>query len=188
MVTPLKQGLTLEEFLALPEEKPALEYEDGVVTQKVSPKRRHGALQVEFAELVNAFARSRRLARAFTETRVVLRGRSYVPDVVVYRWDRIPLDPDGKIQDGNFETPPDIAVEILSPGQSMSKAVGRCSWYVRNEVPLAVLVAPDDEAVLIFRPGQPPHVVQGAERLELDDLLPGFGLTAEQLFGALRMS
>ncbi|HEV8635645.1 MAG TPA: Uma2 family endonuclease, partial [Chloroflexota bacterium] len=167
---------------------PALEYEDGVVTQKVSPKRRHGALQVEFAELVNAFARPRRLARAFTETRVVLRGRSYVPDVVVYRWDRVPLDPSGEIQDGNFETPPDVAVEVLSPGQSMTKAVDRCSWYVRNGAPASVLIVPEDRAILLFRPGAPPQVVQGTERLELDEVLSGFQLTADQLFGALRMS
>ena len=32
---------SLEEFLKLPEEKPALEYFDGKVTQKVSPKTRH---------------------------------------------------------------------------------------------------------------------------------------------------
>ncbi|HEV8632979.1 MAG TPA: Uma2 family endonuclease, partial [Chloroflexota bacterium] len=77
MVTPLKQGLTLEEFLQLPEEEPALEYEDGVVTQKVSPKRRHGRLQGMLCELVNVFAQPRKLALAFTEARTVFRGRSY---------------------------------------------------------------------------------------------------------------
>ena len=29
-----QEGLTLEEFLALPERKPALEFEDGVVTRQ----------------------------------------------------------------------------------------------------------------------------------------------------------
>ena len=34
-----RHGLTLEDFLRLPEEKPALEYEaDGTVTQKVAPQ------------------------------------------------------------------------------------------------------------------------------------------------------
>ena len=32
-----QQQITLEEFLALPEQKPALEYFDGEVTQKVPP-------------------------------------------------------------------------------------------------------------------------------------------------------
>lgn len=34
----LNKRMTLDEFLALPEEEPALEYGEGVVTQKVSPK------------------------------------------------------------------------------------------------------------------------------------------------------
>jgi Uma2 family endonuclease len=37
--------LTLDEFLKLPEEEPALEYVNGVVSQKVSPKGRHSSLQ-----------------------------------------------------------------------------------------------------------------------------------------------
>ena len=48
-----RRGLTLEEFLALPEEKPALEYFNGEVTQKVSPLLRHARLQYKFAELIN---------------------------------------------------------------------------------------------------------------------------------------
>jgi Uma2 family endonuclease len=45
---------TLEQFLCLPERKPALEYGDGVVTRKVSPKGRHSALQDELVERFNA--------------------------------------------------------------------------------------------------------------------------------------
>lgn len=187
MVAPVREGLTLEEFLALPDEKPALEYEDGVVTQKVSPKKRHGRLQPALCALIDAFARPRKLALAFSEARTVWPGRSYVPDVVVYRWERIPVDANGLIEDGNFEIPPDIAIEILSPGQSMSRAVQRCSWYVRNGAALAMLVAPDDTAVSVFRPGAPPEVVHGDERIDLDEILPGFELTAGQLFGSLRL-
>ena len=86
-------GLTLAEFLRLPEEKPALEFQDGMVTQKVSPQGQHGWLQGKLAELFNHFAEPLRLARAFTETRVTFDGASLVPDVVVYRWDRIPRTP-----------------------------------------------------------------------------------------------
>jgi Uma2 family endonuclease len=41
----------LDEFLELPEEEPALEYEAGVVKQKVSPKAPHGRLQFRLARL-----------------------------------------------------------------------------------------------------------------------------------------
>ncbi|HEY3081314.1 MAG TPA: Uma2 family endonuclease [Chloroflexota bacterium] len=188
MAAPLPQGLTLEEFLRLPEEEPALEYEDGMVTQKVSPKRRHGRLQGMLCELVNVFAQPRKLALAFTEARTVFRGRSYVPDVVVYRWDRIPVGADGLIEDGNFESAPDVAIEILSPGQSMPAAIRRCTWYVAHDVPIALLIVPDDEAVLVFRPGKLVEVVQGDEPVDLAEVLPGFELTAQRLFEGLRLA
>jgi Uma2 family endonuclease len=57
--------LTLDEFLELPEESPALEYLDGVVAPKVSPKAYHGSTQGAFLEKFNPYARPRRLARAF---------------------------------------------------------------------------------------------------------------------------
>ena len=94
-----QQPLTLEEFLKLPEKKPALEFEDGVVTQKVAPKGRHSALQFDLAERFNHFARPLRLARAFPELRTTFGGVSRVPDVAVYRWERIPRDAAGDVAD-----------------------------------------------------------------------------------------
>ena len=41
--------LTLDEFLELPEESPALEYLDGVAVPKVSPKAYHGRTQYTFS-------------------------------------------------------------------------------------------------------------------------------------------
>ncbi len=40
------EDLTLERFLRLPEAKPALEFIDGKVVQKVSPKRTHSTIQL----------------------------------------------------------------------------------------------------------------------------------------------
>src|SRR5579864_1874767 len=72
--------LTLEEFLKLPEEEPALEFEDGAVTSKVWPKGRHSTLQAELIERLNQSGRPRKLARAFPELRVTFGGASFVPD------------------------------------------------------------------------------------------------------------
>ncbi len=78
--------MTLEEFLALPEEEPALEYVDGEVVQKVPPLTWHAMLQLECASQLQGFARPRRLAHVLTEHRSTYGGLSTVPDVAVYRW------------------------------------------------------------------------------------------------------
>ena len=179
--------MTLEDFLQLPEEKPALEFEHGMVSQKVSPKGKHSSLQYDFAEHINRQTVKQRLAKAYPELRANFSGRSYVPDIAVYRWDRIPLDPDGRIAN-DFVEPPDIAAEIVSPEQSTNALVSKCVWYVDHDVRIAILVDPDDESVVIFRPGQAPEVLRGTDRITLDEVLVGFVLTVAELFDSLRMS
>jgi Uma2 family endonuclease len=180
-----ERRLTLEEFLALPERKPALEFEDGVVTRKVTPKMRHSALQMDFAERINAYGRPRRLARAFPELRTTFAGASRVPDVAVFVWERIPTDAAGRLVDDVFE-PPDIAIEIVSPKQGVNTLVRRCLWYVENGVRMALLVDPNDESVVVFRPNAPALALRGASVIDFGEIVPGFELAVEELFGALQ--
>ncbi|HEX2172615.1 MAG TPA: hypothetical protein VHL09_09240 [Dehalococcoidia bacterium] len=78
-MTIVGQRLTLEEFLKVPEVKPALEYEVGMVTQKVSPQGQHSVLQVEVAEIFNRQVRPNKVARALTELRTSFAGASPFP-------------------------------------------------------------------------------------------------------------
>jgi Uma2 family endonuclease len=185
MVAPRK-ALSLEEFLRLPEEKPALEYEDGRITQKVSPKARHAMLQITLGELINTFARPRKLALAFSELRVNLGGRSWVPDISVFRWERIQRTADGTLIDDVFVAP-DIAAEIASPGQSKATLAQRAARYLPHGTHSVLGIDPDDRTVVVYRPDTLPRTVVGDERIDLDDVLPGFQLTAAELFAALQI-
>lgn len=178
--------LTLEEFLRLPEDEPALEYADGEVTQKVSPKGRHSRLQDKIPERINGFAEPKRLAAAFPELRATFAGVSRVPDVAVYLWDRIPRTPDGRVAD-EFFAPPDIAIEIVSPDQHVGALIRRCVWFVENGVRIAVLIDADDESVVVFRHGTQPATLHGSAVIHLDDVLPGFRLTVDELFAMLTL-
>lgn len=177
--------LTLEQFLALPEEEPALEYFDGVVTQKVSPKTRHSALQAELIKQIDQAGIPAKQVRAFPELRTTFAGVSRVPDVAVYRWDRIPRDESGELKDDVYQ-PPDIAIEIVSPGQSVNGLVRRCLWFVAHGVQVALLVDPVDKSVLAFRSAGRLSTWHGADRIDLTEILPNFELTVEQLFASLR--
>src|SRR5262249_11254840 len=146
-----------------------------------SPKIPHGRLQSKLAEWFNAFAEPARLGLAFTESRATFAGKSYVPDIIYIRWDRLPFTPDGSLSDDYF-APPEIAVEILSPGQTLRDLVARCQWYVANGVAVALFVLPKREIVRVYRPGQPPIELSGSDTIELGDILPGFSLIAAQLF------
>lgn len=177
---------TLEAFLRLSEAEPSLEFADGVVSQKVSPKGRHGILQAELVKQIDRHGLPGKLARAIPELRVTFGGASYVPDVAVYRWQRIPVDALGRIVD-DFREPPDIAIEIASPEQSVNALVRRCLWYVANGVHLALLVDPADESVLAFRTDRPPSAWRGADTIDLTEFLPDFDLTVQGLLAALHL-
>jgi Uma2 family endonuclease len=184
-VVATEKSLSLEEFLRLPEEEPALEYDEGEVTQKVSPRARHSLLQGELSTLITQFGRPRKLALAFPELRTTYDRRSTVPDVAVYVWNRIGRTPDGQYADEYF-TPPDIAIEVTSPEQSSTSLVRKCVWYLAHGVRIALLVDPDDLTVLLFRPGAPPQPLRGDDPIDVADVLPGFELTVSALFGVLR--
>src|SRR3954464_1026 len=110
--------LTLEEFLALPEEKPALEYTDGRIEAKMSPNAWHGRLETSLGIRLEVGSTGPDPLIAFNETRVTFAGRSWVPDLVAYRTSRAPMDADGKFPD-DLPIPPDVAIEVTSPGQSI---------------------------------------------------------------------
>ena len=176
--------LTLEEFLALPDEKPALEYFDGVVTQKVSPERDHSALQFLICEWVNVAARPRKLAFAFPELRTTHSGASLVPDVAVYTWARIPRERSAR---GTVDvtTPPDVTIEIASLGQGRRKLLERCRWFVEQGAQLALLVDPRRQTIAVVRGGETPRVLHGDDVLDLGEVIPGLTLVVGELFRVL---
>ncbi len=186
-MTATGRRLTLDEFLALPEEKPALEYVDGEVTQKVSPRSWHSDLQGDQVLRLRGFAPPRRLAHVLPEHRSTYGGQSIVPDVAVYRWGGIPRDARGRLVN-NVTVPPDIAIEIVSPGQSVRHLDERCRWYVTNGVRIALLADPDDETIREYRPGAEPRLLRGDDVLDLGDVLPGFTLVVGELFAVLTES
>ena len=90
--------MTVEEFLALPEEKPYLELIDGVVRQKVAPTWDHGLLQFRFGERISSFAGQHGLGVVVTENRFAQANWVPVPDLSFYSWGRVPLLPDGTVR------------------------------------------------------------------------------------------
>ena len=83
MVQTPSKPITLEEFLKLPETKPAREYIDEQIIQKPMPQGKHSTIQGELVTAINAVVKPTRIARAFPELRCTFGGRSTVPDVCV---------------------------------------------------------------------------------------------------------
>jgi Uma2 family endonuclease len=178
-------SLSLEQFLALPEAKPALEYgPDGEVTQKPLPTFDHATLQLELGSRLRDYARQGPKGAVLTELRVVLGGLARVPDVCYYRQERVPHRPDGRVQQ-HPTTAPDLVVEIFSPDQeARSDLLGKAAWYLGQGVEVVLLVDPERRRVSVFT-AEGEIVCTGDSRVPLDAVLPGFQVTPAELFSAL---
>lgn len=184
MKAAVREVLTLGQFLRLPEIKPPLEFVRGRVEQKVSPSLPHGAIATDLASAINSFARPARLGRAFVEVRCSFGGESFVPDICYFLQDQLPSDDRGELAERAC-LPPDLAIEILSPGQTVSRPSKRLARCVRKGVRLGWLIQPRRRRVYVMRPGQLPQMLEVGDVLGGEEVLPGFALPLDELFGWL---
>ena len=186
MVTSIQSPskISLEEFLLLPETKPASEYVDGQISQKAMPQGKHSTLQFEFPSVINRVGKSQKLAYAFPELRCTFGGRSIVPDIAVFEWPRIPLNSLGKIEN-RFEIAPDWTIEILSPEQSSSRVINKILFCLKNHTKLGWMIDPEEELVIVFKPQQEPEIKENEDILPVLDVLSDLQLSAADLFGLL---
>lgn len=183
MTPVIKPKLTLAEFLQLPETKPASEFINGKIIQKLMPQGEHSRLQSKLCMVINQITEAPKIAYAFPELRCTFGGDSIIPDVTVFRWERIPFKPSGKIAN-RFEIHPDWAIEILSPDQRQTKVLGNLLHCSRHGSELGWLIDPEEESILAVFPGQRVEVFEGTNQLPI---LRGIELelTVEQVFGWL---
>lgn len=175
---------TLQEFLQLPETKPASEFMDGRVEQKPMPQGKHSRLQLKLCDAINAVAEPAQIALAFPELRCTFGDRSLVPDVSVFAWARIPFAADGEVEN-SFTMPPDWTVEILSPDQKATKVIRNILYCLDYGCRLGWLIDPEERVILAFRTDTSLAEFTG------DHLLPvlpelNLTLTVEQVFSWLK--
>lgn len=180
------QIITLDEFLKLPETKPASEYIDGIILQKPMPKGRHSRLQSKLCTGINQVAEHQKIAYAFPELRCTFGDRSIVPDIAIFQWNRIQFTSNGEVPD-NFNHHPDWTIEILSPGQNPNKIIGNILHCLEYGCQLGWLLDPDDCSVLVFLPRQQPKLFQGSDRLLVLDKID-LELTVSEIFEWLKMN
>lgn len=183
--------LTLNEFLALPETEPASEFACGEVYQKPMPTRAHGRIAGTMTWAIIEWMRANnRDGLAGPEIRCVFgpgdEARAYIPDVVYIAGERLPADDTG--DDAPFFGAPDLAVEVLSPGDRPTRVLDKVLFYLDNGVRLVLVLDPGDQTVRAYRPGGPSRLLAIGDSLDGVDVLPGFRIPVAELFAVRRRS
>ena len=182
--TPLKP-LTLDLFLAMPETKPASEFVDNKIIQKPMPQGKHSTIQIDLGSAINHALKSRKIARAYSEIRCTFGGRSIVPDLALFKWERIPRDSDGSVANA-FMLAPDWTIEILSPDQSQTKVVRNILHCLTNGTEMGWLIDPEERSVFVYFADRPAAIFENPSvQIAIPTFAKGFELTIGRLFGWL---
>jgi Uma2 family endonuclease len=169
--------------IVLPTAKPALEWVNGRVLQKVSPQRSHALAQGRFFSALDAWAQSRGSGIVGTEWECRLaplgeiRG-PLVSDVAYMSYERIPFEQkdDADIPRVAF----DAVVEVLSPDDRAADIEEKVRVYLACGTPVVFLVDTKAQTVSIRDGSQPITAgrIQDVQHRTLD----GFTMPAGYLF------
>jgi Uma2 family endonuclease len=177
--------MSLAEFEALldrGDERRLELWPDGTLHEKGPVTAPHALIEGGLVALLEGSGRVR--GRAFTELNVPWGERlSYRPDVAFYPRERLGelRTADGRDWILHPRTPPDLAVEIRSPSETIGDQLAKCSWYVQHGVKLAWLVDFEQRVVYVVQATVPGVSVHRPD----DDAPIGLDLRAADVFALL---
>jgi Uma2 family endonuclease len=145
----------------------------------------HSRLQFKLCAVVNEVTEPQKIAIAFPELHCTFGGDSVVPDVVGFRWERIPIRPSGRIAN-RFEIHPDWSIEIFSLNQSQTKVLGKLLHCSQHGTELGWLIDPEEESILVVFPEQRVQLLSGTAQLPIISGI-ALELTVEQVFSWLTL-
>ncbi|NJR31861.1 MAG: Uma2 family endonuclease [Chamaesiphon sp. CSU_1_12] len=187
VATPTKP-ITLEQFLALPETKPASEYIAGKIVSKPMPQGKHSLLQLELIFFINSILRKTGGCDRISRIKMYFWRAIDLPDVVVLRNENIPKDDNGEI--ANIVTmAPDWVIEILSPDQSTTKVIANIVHCLDNGTQVGWLIDPAEKMIMIYRPDRQVEIIDNLEReLIVPEFAQSIKLTAGEIFDWLKLT
>lgn len=136
-------------------------------------------------EALRRFVRPRKLGAVTGEqgTMEILTALVRIPDVAFVSWDRFPNR--RPVNDPVPAIAPDLAVEVISRGNTPSEMARKRAEYFQAGVRLLWAVDPRSRTVTVYTAPDRSTVLTEADTLDGGDVLPGFAYPLRELFGEL---
>jgi len=177
MASTIPKLMTADELLMQPDDDQRYDLIEGMLYSMSPTGGVHGEIGGDILGYLHAYVTPRRLGRVYgAETGFRLaRDPDTVlgPDVAFVRAERLPAR---RERDTFLPLAPDLAVEIVSPGDRLTAVGKKVQAYLRAGVPLVWVIHPRRLTVTEYRPGQPERVYRPTDTLEGGDIIPGFQL------------
>ncbi|MGI0488682.1 Uma2 family endonuclease [Pantanalinema rosaneae CENA516] len=172
------------EFMALPEDG-RYELVDGELVNMGNSGMEHGEIGSFLGGSLSLYVRSNKLgcvcdsSTAFT----MKNGNKRSPDVSFVAKER--LQGVKRLPKGYFQGSPDLAVEILSPTNTVEEIHDKIVEYFENGSRLVWVIHPDEQYVLVYHSPSPDAFLRMGDRLDGEEVVPGFTLPVAELFAEL---
>jgi Uma2 family endonuclease len=172
---------TDEELMALPEDGFKRELVNGEIVMSPAGAN-HGRIIMILSFALEGFVTKRKLGAVFDgQTGFRMRsGDLFSPDISFMAKSR--LEGTKRAPQAFFRGSPELAVEVLSPGESFGHAEEKIAQYFENDTKLAWLVNPVNQTVQVYRGRTPEKMLRAGDVLDGEDILPGFTFPVADLF------
>jgi Uma2 family endonuclease len=170
--------LTKSEFWSLADASD-LTYEliDGVAVPKMSPKYFHSRSTLALVNILNLWSDGR--GRIGIEWAFDLsEDFTPVPDLLYVSFDRLP---ESWNENAACPVPPELAIEIISPGQTFGQMTQKASYYLTGGVLQVWVVDPEAKSVTVFYPDRAPKTYMN-DAVITDELFPELAVAVDRLF------
>ncbi|NJL88715.1 MAG: Uma2 family endonuclease [Coleofasciculaceae cyanobacterium SM2_1_6] len=111
-------------------------------------------------------------------------GNRRSPDIAFFAKER--LQGITELPSGFLEGAPDLAVEVLSPGNTVEEIHDKLVEYFENGTRLAWIIHPKEKYILVYHSAQEPHhLLKSIDSLDGEEVVQGFSLPVADLFQPL---
>jgi Uma2 family endonuclease len=176
-------GMATDEDAILLQERegPICEVIDGILVEKVMSSY-ESVLALLIAQWLNAYLEKHPLGVALGADGMlrILPKRTRVPDISFIRWERFPKR---KLpRDRVFNVAPDLAIEILSPGNTPAEMDLKLKDYFRAGTHLVWVIDPDGRTAKVSTSPKDFTAIKESGVLDGGEVLPGFRFKLKDLF------
>jgi Uma2 family endonuclease len=186
MTTPSPKVWTDAEFMALPDDGHHYEIVNGELIDMGNSGALHGHICSTLMILLGGYVRLQNLGAMLDSSTAfkMKNGNKRSPDIAFFAKER--LQGITELPSGYLEGAPDLAVEVLSPCNTVEEMEDKIAEYFENGSRLVWIVSPTQHYVLVYRSAQEPdRLLKSADFLEGEDVIAGLKLPVADLFQPL---
>jgi Uma2 family endonuclease len=182
-MNPTQALLTADELFALPDDGFRHELIRGELQSMTPAGSEHGVITMRLAGRIFSHVESRQLGEVFTaETGFKLSSNPdtvRAPDLAFVRRERIP---EGGIPRGFWPGAPDLAAEVVSPGDTYEEVEEKVADWLRAGAELVWIINPRRRTVTIHGRNEAIRILTETDQLTGGAVIPGFTCAIAELF------